>query len=126
MKGVVHPIVMTNEMAVDTVWIAEVQDCDIANGKWPAIGRVEGFTISRWPIPVFFSVDEELGEYSETQMDDKLGYGTFRRIAAKDVIKDRQLIASGAGSFVAHLIDRHTNRRFPKYPELKRLLKARP
>ena len=126
MKGVARPIAITNEMAADAVWIAQVQDCDIANGKWAALGRVDGFAISKWPIPVFFTIDDELGHYTATQMDDRLGYKRIIRISPKDVIEDRELIASGAGSFVGHLIDRHNNGRFPMYPDVRKVLRARP
>jgi hypothetical protein len=123
MKGVVRPVDVTNEMAADVVWVAEVQDCDIANGKWASLGRVEGFTISKGPIPVFFIVDEELSYYMATQMDDELGYKKITRISANDVIEDRELIASGAGAFVGDLIDRHGKQRFPEYPDVRRLLR---
>jgi hypothetical protein len=37
----------------DAFFIIKITDVSIADGEWPLLGRLEGFSESDWPMPVF-------------------------------------------------------------------------
>lgn len=122
MKSRIAPVTVTNEMARRVVWVEQVNECEIISGNWPTVGLVAGFKAKAWPIPSFFLVDKELESYQSIKLSSQLQYKSIRSVPKSDVHADRELSTYGAGAFKTALLWRHQQRKFPRYPDLMKLL----